>query len=167
MTIRTLPNGTRQYVGRRSRLPDSMVNPPPPPAAQPLAAEARNTLRWDVTNLPVAVPLSVSSTAGSGQLTELAGFIVGWSVRETSGSAAFAAELYEGGGSGGQLLAEIGAPSSQVSNGQPSSPGWYCQGGLYLSSVSGAFKGVVWYVPTQIADPAATPAYGDLGYVSQ
>lgn len=49
-------------------------------------------------------PLTGRALAADKQLTTLGGLLMGWSMRESTGSAAAVVELYDGNGTGGQLL---------------------------------------------------------------
>jgi len=151
----TLPNGRTTYIGRRGRLPAGYGDNPPPPGATPLSAVVKAALQASPLTLPAPVPLRVLSSAGSGQLAGLPGFIVGWSISETSGSAACLAKLLDGRDATGQLLAAVGLPESQSSQHSCAAPGLTVLDGLYLDVVSGAFDGAVWYLPVSNDGPAA------------
>lgn len=91
--------------------------------------------------------LTVGSAAGSGTVFNAACLLLGWSVRETSGSAAAALDLYTGTAATGQVVAALGLPAGGESRAGPGWPGVPCPAGLYHDSVSGAYTGAVWVVP--------------------
>lgn len=153
----TTPSGVRTYIGRRGRLTGTLATPPAPPAAVTWQTMGDRLLQASPLSLPAPIPFRVLSTNGSGQLTDLPGFIVGWAVRETSGSAAAAAELWDGQNTSSQLLASIGLVTSGGSVETMSPPGWTVRSGLYLHVASGAFDGVVWLVPVEQAVPQPAP----------
>ena len=150
-----LPNGQQTYIGRRGRLPDGYGDTPPPPGATPMTAIVKAMLQASPLVQPAPVPLRILSSNGSGQLSELAGFVVGWSLAETSGSAACLAKLFDGQAASGQLIAAIAATESAGSVLAANPPGLTVLNGLYLDVVSGAFDGVVWYLPVSNQGPAA------------
>ena len=144
----TLPNGQRTYIGRRGRLPAGYGDTPPPPSAVPMSAVVKRILQASPLTLPAAVPLRALSSAGSAQLSLFPGFVVGWSISETSGSAACLVRLYDADSASGQLLAVIGLAEGTGSQVTMPAPGWGTETGLYLDVVSGSFDGVIWYLPT-------------------
>lgn len=71
--------------------------------------------------------------------------LCGVSVRESTGSAAVAVRIRDG-GSGGAIIAIAGAPSSQVGSAHVPPQGvQVLNGALYLEYVSGSGEVVVWY----------------------
>ena len=151
----TLPNGQTTYIGRRGRLPAGYGDNPPPPSATPLTAVVNAMLQASPLAQPAPIPLRALSTAGSKQLSQLAGFVVGWSLSETSGSAACLVKLFDGENTSGQLLAAIGLPESEGSQYVAPVPGLTVLTGLYLNVASGAFDGTVWYLPVSNQGPAS------------
>jgi len=154
----TLPDGTTTYIGRRSRLPDGYGTPPPPPGAVSQAPVTQRTLQWSPVALPAPLPLRILSTAGSRVISQLPGFVVGWSVLETSGNARAALQLFDGQGTTAALIASIGLAEGEASQLSIGPPGWTVYSGLYLSAATGAFDGTIWFLPAEGAEtPAAAP----------
>lgn len=151
----TLPNGVQTYIGRRGRLPDGYGDSPPPPDAVAVTAMSQRALISSPLLLPGPIPFRVLSTAGSEVLTMLPGFIVGWSVFETSGSSRAAIQLFDGENTSAQLLASIGVGAGEGSQLSVSAPGWTVRNGLYVSYATGSFDGTIWYLP---ADNEGSPA---------
>lgn len=94
-----------------------------------------------------AIPITISNDGASHVLTTEAGLLVGWSVRETTGSARAVADLYSGSTTGGQAIGTI--VLSQGAADSPLTPagGIECYNGLYLNAVAGSMAGAVWYRP--------------------
>lgn len=154
MSFITLPSGRSTYVGRRGRVSASLAAPPAAPMAEPWDATVKRTLNASPLALPAPVPLRILSTPGARQLYRASGYIVGWTARETSGSSAAVANLWDGESTSGQLVAAIGLVAGGTSNLTMPAPGWTVESGLYLDVASGAFDGVVWFLPTGPEVPA-------------
>lgn len=101
----------------------------------------------DLTVLPAPRIISLTSTNAPKLLISFAGLLTGWSVRETSGTAAADLQAYDGRDSGGQLLATIGLASGGSSALSMALPGWPFRTGLYVAAGSGAWEAVFVVVP--------------------
>lgn len=66
--------------------------------------------------------------------------LLGWSVRETSGAAAFQAQLT----SGSKTIAEIGSASGLTDTKSVPLNGVRCPSGISVAGISGAWSGAVW-----------------------
>lgn len=89
-------------------------------------------------------PFDIPATGTSQKLFTRPCLLMGWSLRETTGSAAAAVVLFNGAGAGGPRVGEqqlaSGASASQVGP----ADGIWCDTGLYLFFVSGSVEGSVW-----------------------
>jgi hypothetical protein len=81
----------------------------------------------------------------SGAILTGAGYLCGWSVAETSGSAAAAVRFWDGAGTNGQQIARVGVVQSDSKDAGPFVTGLYCPRGLYLQVVSGAAEVTVYW----------------------
>lgn len=101
----------------------------------------------DLTAWPAAQAMNLGQGGTGGQAITRSGFLLGWSVRETSGSAAAVVVLHDGTDNSGQMLANIALVSAGDSHESLAPPGVLFKAGLYAEVVSGAVKGVAWWVP--------------------
>lgn len=100
-----------------------------------------------ITDLPWPRAITSDSASGSRFLITTPCIVVGWSVRETSGSAPAAMQLFSGNNSTGQILADVGMVANDGKSAGPGWPGIPAPDGLYLFVKSGAFDGAVWVIP--------------------
>lgn len=103
-------------------------------------------LMLEATVLPWPRALRVGSVTGSGLVIATPVLLTGYSVRETSGTAVAALDLFSGHDSTGQLVAALGMVAGGLAEAGPGWPGVYCPGGLYAVVQSGAMDGAVWVV---------------------
>lgn len=111
------------------------------------AAPAGGQTVVDLTAWPAAKAVNLGPGGTAGLATSLPGFLVGYSVRETSGTAAAVVELHDGTDSSGQVVATIGLAAGASKEVMGGPPGVLCRAGLYATVVTGAAKGVAWWVP--------------------
>lgn len=115
-----------------------MTTPAPGPAYSPTIV--------DLTELPAAQPVTITS-GGPAVLVSLACLLLGWTIRETSGSAAASGYLTDGPDANGQHVAEFGAGAGLSTSSPVPPPGVLCKDGLAVHVVSGAFTGAAWIIP--------------------
>lgn len=163
MTFTRLPNGRQTYVGRRGRTTDAMTAVPKVPGATRWAARADRTLEISPLALPAPVPLLVSSAALDKQLTNQAGYIVGWSLLSTATTTGARVEFYDGTGTTGQLLAAVGIAAGTSSHESVNPPGWTVRAGVYQHIIAGPLSGVLWFLPTGRDDRDEAAAPGSWG----
>lgn len=101
----------------------------------------------DLTAWPAAQAINLGPGGTGGLASSISGFLLGWSVRETSGGAAAVVALHDGADNTGQLVANIALASAGDSHESLAPPGVLLRSGLYAEVVSGAAKGVAWWVP--------------------
>lgn len=89
---------------------------------------------------PVPVPTTTTDVPVLGK----ACLVVGWSFRETTGSARAAATLVNGSGATGDSAAEIGILSGGGHVQGLGDEGVLCEGGLFLHVVTGSVAGTVY-----------------------
>lgn len=81
---------------------------------------------------------------GSGEVTTRPCLLMGWSVRESSGSAAAVIRLRNGHTTDGAIAASIGLATSGSTTDTAGPDGVWCDSGLYLEVVSGAVEASIW-----------------------
>lgn len=87
---------------------------------------------------------NIATITADLQVTTRPCLLMGWSLRETTGSAAAAAELFNGSTTGGSRAGEQ-ALASGGSGGQVCpDDGVWCDSGLLIHVVSGSLTGSVW-----------------------
>lgn len=96
--------------------------------------------------IPPSQIVSVPTTTTSVQLVNGACLVTGWSWRETTNSAGATIELYDGTGTGGNLLASITLVANESTRDLTATNGVVAENGVYLSVVSGSIKGALWAV---------------------
>ena len=89
-------------------------------------------------------PIPIPATGASHTLTSRPALLVGWSLRESTGAAAASVEFLSGtsansGIAGEQQLAQGVSASQTIAD-----EGCLCEGGIYLSVISGSVVGCVW-----------------------
>lgn len=89
--------------------------------------------------LPVSLPTGQSGAVTGGPI-----WLAGWSLRNTSSSAAAQIDLYDGADATGQLVATITLAASESTRDYLPSPGVTCRRGVYADAVSGSVAGAVW-----------------------
>ena len=90
------------------------------------------------------IPISLGALTGGQLATARAVHLLGWALRETSGSAAAALSLYTGGSASGQLLAPINLSAGESTRDWFGNSGVYLPGGLFANVESGSVLVVVW-----------------------
>lgn len=100
----------------------------------------------DLTAWPAAQAINLGQGGTGGQAITRSGFLLGWSVRETSGAAAAVVVLHDGTDKSGQMLANIALASAGADHESLAPPGVLFRAGLYAEVVSGAANGVAWVV---------------------
>lgn len=70
--------------------------------------------------------------------------IVGWTITEQTGSAVAKFQLWNGGSTGGVLVATVGLASAGSSVNPPTDDGILCESGVFLDIVSGQVQGAVY-----------------------
>lgn len=88
----------------------------------------------------VARPYVIDSAFVTGLIVAGPCRLVGWSVRETTGAAAFQAQLT----SGSITVAELGAASGLVDTKNAPMSGIRCPGGVSVAGISGAWTGCIY-----------------------
>lgn len=111
----------------------------------PAAAAAQAASDY-AAELPAAEAVYMGPTGTGGVVTTLPCFLLGWSVRETSGAAPGHVFLITGGDANGQQITqtELAQGASDTTPLPP--PGIFCPAGLYADPGSTAVHGVVWLV---------------------
>lgn len=105
--------------------------------------------------LPAARPYpfaagTVDHVLGTGLI-----IVTGWSIEETTGSAAAAFELYDGRDATGTLVACGKLAQATSDTHTVGANGLACHVGVFLHRVSGTLKGTVWGIPGQDYDGLA------------
>lgn len=97
--------------------------------------------------LPPAAVLPIP--AGTADLTLLTGpfLLRGWSFGETTGSAAGAANLYDGASASGVLVASVFLLQGTSTTSRGSDAGIIVRTGLFLDMLAGNLSGAVYYTP--------------------
>ena len=97
----------------------------------------------EITEGAVAKPLPLP--AASQAISGRAGRLMGWSVRETSGTATATFRLWNTTTASGVKVATVSLNAGESSRDYlPAAVD--CEGGLYFELVSGALEGSVWFV---------------------
>lgn len=117
-----------------------MTTPAPVPAQ-------RGPYIEEITDLPWPKAVQFLSADGSRLLFSMACLLVGWAFAETSGTAAFSLDLFNGADTTGHRVASVAAPANGAGQAGPGWPGIAVPDGLYGSVASGTFDGAVWVVP--------------------
>jgi hypothetical protein len=89
------------------------------------------------------VTLPTNNPATTGLYTNTGGHVRRISVRETSGTANAVFELYDGSGVNGKLLDSVSLTPGQSTRDVYAGWEYFFETGLYLSVVSGTFKGTI------------------------
>lgn len=132
--------------GRRSRWPSLPAGTPGPP---PYHGEYPRPARL----------LHRSSADGAGRISGIPGLLLGWSVRETSGTTAATVVFRNGGDTKGALLVTVGLAAGESTSqwagwpGVAVDTGWWADAGtgaweavLYALLVDGGYKDE-WFIP--------------------
>lgn len=82
----------------------------------------------------------------SGKIVTGPGRLIGFSLRATTATVAVG-QLYDGEGTGGQMVADIDASQGDALVCGPCDPGVALERGLYFNLASGSASLVVWWVP--------------------
>jgi|SRR5215472_18391170 len=108
------------------------------------AVPSEVSISFGPSNRVVGVDKRAVGSAASGEIFQRSGFLMGYSARETTGSAAATARLIDGGDSGGTALAYPAAPSGLGDHEWFGPQGLPITAGLYLSVLSGTMDITVW-----------------------
>lgn len=90
------------------------------------------------------VPVPWTAQSSGEQLVGGHGWLLGWSLRESTGSAAAVTELRDGTGTTGRLMGTSSVATSGSDTQTIGDIGWPFTVGLYLVAVSGSTTGVAW-----------------------
>ena len=96
---------------------------------------------------PPAQSVAIPTTTTDVQILGGMCLLMGWAFVETTGSAAATFDLYDGVGSGGQLVAPLSLSSGQSTRDLMTGSGIEIRGGLFLDMLTGSIKGAVWLIP--------------------
>lgn len=90
---------------------------------------------------PVAVPVQ-----GVGQTSPIAGAVLvgGWSFRETTGAAPAELQLWDGGPTGGNVIAEIVLAANQSIRDLAPGLGLSTRSALTVNVIAGSVRGSIW-----------------------
>lgn len=91
----------------------------------------------------IAIP--IPTITGDTPLSTRPGLLVGWSLRETTGSAAAAAEFIGAGSGTAPVVGESQMASGTADTKQVAPDGAYCPSGLSIHVVSGSLRGTAYY----------------------
>lgn len=91
----------------------------------------------------IAIP--IPTITADTQLSTRPGLLVGWSLRETTGSAAAAVEFIGAVGTTAPVVGEQQMASGLSGSFQVGPDGAYCPAGLSIHVVSGSVRGVAYY----------------------
>jgi hypothetical protein len=90
-------------------------SPPPPPVGDgsggARAIADRDLDLWNYLLSRPIIPISIPSGAASGQLMGKQCMLVGWTLRETTGTANLQVEFLDGGGTGAPVVGEVTVPA--------------------------------------------------------
>lgn len=117
-------------------------------------------------HLPGARPQPITAITSAGTVVSGASLLRGWSLKESTGSATAACDIYDGDGTNGLLVATITLRTNESTREVIPGGGIEIRTGLYYVVVAGTIKGSLWAVPGQFYDgfviaQGAIP--GDLG----
>lgn len=104
--------------------------------------------------LPPAESVSFAARSTDLQLVNGGGVIVGWSFQESTNAAAATLELYDGTGTGGNLLSPITLVTNESTRDLIGGDGLQFRNGVFFHAVSGSVKGAVWVVTAARYDEA-------------
>lgn len=90
-------------------------------------------------------PVSARAITASRALVSMGGRLMGWSVRETSGSAGCVVELYDGTSSAGQLIVPVGVGNGTYIGAWFGDVGLDIEQGIFANVVVGVMDIVVYY----------------------
>lgn len=138
---------TRQTIGRRGRLPS---------LAPGAVAQAVPYMGIRAVS---AIPVSIDSGATPDEVLSTPALLLGWTVTETSGTAAATIDIYDSRDSEGTLAARLALPAGGMSAVWAGWPGIACRSGVSVSRGTGAWAGVLYLAP--IGVPDITFSFGD------
>lgn len=101
----------------------------------------------DLAALPPAKAVDMGPDGAGGLALSFACLLLGWSVRETSGTAAAVVTLHDGRDDTGQRVGEVALAAGASQPIALPAPGILCRAGLYAHVASGAAEGVLWVIP--------------------
>lgn len=102
-------------------------------------------------HLPGARPYQIASGVSGIVVVNGAALLRGWSLRETTGSAAAVVELYDGTSTGGMLVATISLTDAQSTRDYLEGSGVEIRNAIFYNVVSGAVKASIWASPGEFA----------------
>lgn len=89
---------------------------------------------------PIPFPASGTDTA----LLNRPCLLMGWSVRESTGSAAAAFRIFSGTTTGGNMAASVALATSASSVFSTAEDGVFLDGGMFVDVLSGSFEGAIY-----------------------
>lgn len=89
-------------------------------------------------------PIPIPTTNASREVLGRPALLIGYSFRETTGSATATLEIINGQDGTGVIVGEIALAASGAETEIIGHPGLFCDNGLYLSVVSGSVRGSMW-----------------------
>lgn len=91
-----------------------------------------------------AVPISIGTDVGAGVAISVPCLLVGFSIRENSGTAAARGRLFTGKDSGGLKVASFALVANGALTMGPDVEGVLCEAGIATFSDTGSWDGVIW-----------------------
>lgn len=106
-------------------------------------ADTNSEVRDRLAERPI-VPIPIPTTSADLTLVTLPVLLVGWSLRETTGSGAAVAEFIAGQSTTNEVAGEQALASGGTGSQFLGDEGLLCEAGLLVHRVSGTFTGCVW-----------------------
>lgn len=94
-------------------------------------------------------PTAAGAVTASGQLapTGVCKQVIGWAIKETTGSVGATFTLWDGVNTEGTVIVPITLSANESTRDRSGPPGIQCvSGGLYLQVISGSISGVVYWI---------------------
>lgn len=109
----------------------------------------------DVADVGRGVPYAVPVPADGADhiLSGRACRVIGWSLRESTGTANAVVRLFNGTTNNGEQVAEIGMGAGMSDHADIAEGGLWCNAGLFLNVVSGQVRGAVWIRESETGQP--------------
>lgn len=90
------------------------------------------------------LPFVVSPGSADNQVTTKECRVVGWSLRESTGSANAALEFYDGPSEAAQIIGTVGLAQGMSDTQHLAEGGVRCRRGLFVEMITGSITGAVW-----------------------
>lgn len=100
-------------------------------------------------HLPGARSQPITGITTAGTVVSGASLLRGWSLKESTGTAVAACDIYDGDGTNGLLVATISLRINESTREVIPAGGIEIRSGLYYVVTAGAIKGSLWVVPGQ------------------